>query len=59
MSQVVLGQASSAVHFQWSAWRRDTLKSLQATLAARGVELEVAAAEQFEQRVRANLRLSG
>ena len=37
----------------------DTLESLQATLAARGVELEVAAAEQFEQRVRANLRLSG
>lgn len=37
----------------------DALERLQAALVARGLALEVAAAEQFEQRVRANLRLDG
>lgn len=35
----------------------DMLERLQASAVARGLELEVASAEQFEQRVRANLRL--
>lgn len=35
----------------------DRLERLQASAVARGLELEVASAEQFEQRVRANLRL--
>lgn len=37
----------------------DTLERLQTALAARGLAFEVVAAEQFEQRVRANLRLDG
>ena len=35
----------------------DTLERLQTSLVGRGLELDVASAEQFEQRVRANLRL--
>lgn len=37
----------------------DALERLQAALVARGLALEVAAAEQFEQRVRASLRIGG
>lgn len=37
----------------------DALERLQAALVARGIALEVTAAEQFEQRVRARLRIGG